>query len=102
MAQAKSVVRFYREDGWLLIMGVHGSSCGSKEALLLEASRSPGADLELRVARGISEQASPALGVASWTGLVVAVLGNIDAPCSFGRGELNLVSSCYSCVPLHP
>lgn len=37
-----------------------------------------------------------------WTGLVVAVLGNIDAPCSFGRGELNLVSSCYSCVPLHP
>lgn len=50
-------------------MDVHGSRCGSEEELLLEASGSCGADLELRAARGLSDQTFPALDAASWTGL---------------------------------
>lgn len=50
-------------------MDVHGSRCGSEEELLLEASGSCGADLELRAARGLSDQTFPALDAASWTEL---------------------------------
>lgn len=50
----------YGEEGCLWIMSVHGSRCGREEELLLEASRSPGADEELRAAGGISDQTFPA------------------------------------------
>ena len=55
-------------------MGVHGSRCRSEEELLLEASGSLGADLELRTADSVSDQTFSALDAASWTGLAAANL----------------------------